>query len=100
MGLRNAFADLVTEPIARRLNIIVGILAPLGLVVDKTNSTLRLGSVNVGTVTTLPTVTAVTTVTTVTSVTNIGNIGGSPASNMVSDSMATRWATSIRPRIT
>ncbi len=93
MSLRNAFADLVTEPIALRLNQIVATLSHFGLALDRVSNVFRTTLVS-GTVTT------VTTVTTVATLTNQSSIGGSSAQTLVADSMATRWATCVRGRIT
>lgn len=93
MTTRNAFADLVTEPIALRLNQILATVMPFGQVLDRFSSQIRV-SASVGTV---PTVTTVTTVTTVGGLTNFGN---TTATNLALDTMATRWATCVRPRIT
>lgn len=104
MALRNAFADLVTEPIAQRLNQLVNILAPFGLALDRATGGIRVfisGAVaSVTAVGTVTTVTTVTTTTTVGTVTNQANLGGLPANTLVLDSMAMRWATSVRDRIT
>lgn len=104
MALRNAFAALVTEPIAYRLNQIVSVLTPLALTIERSTGTLRANIISaiptVNTVTTVSTVTTCSTVTTTGTLTNQTNIGGLPATLMVLDSMATRWASSLRGRIT
>jgi hypothetical protein len=110
MALKNAFAALVTEPIALRLNQIGTILMPLGLAIDKASSSIRVNVTaaiaSIGTVTSVTGVTTVTTVatcstvTTCSTLTNQTNIGGQPAIGIVADSMNTRWASSLRGRIT
>ena len=107
MALRNAFADLVTEPLALRLNQIGQVLAPLGLAIDKATSSIRVvitsGSTAVSSLPTLANVTTVATCSTVTSCTTLANqtnIGGFAATSIVADSMNTRWATCVRGRIT
>lgn len=81
MSLRNAFADLVTQPIAERLNQVIGTLSQLSVCLDRSAGRVR-ASVN-----------------TVDTVSNQTSLGGINASSMVPDSLATRWATSIRGRI-
>jgi uncharacterized membrane protein (DUF441 family) len=90
MSLRNAFSELVTEPIALRLNQIVATLSHFGLALDRVSNVFRTSVVS-GTV---------TTVTTVATLTNQSSIGGASAQTLVADSMATRWATCVRGRIT
>ncbi|WP_198949817.1 hypothetical protein [Synechococcus sp. 1G10] len=109
--LRNAFANLVSEGLALRLNQVASVLADLSMTFDTAGAKLRVSLIGetlptvttVGTVTTVSTVTAVTTcstVTTVGSVTNLGSIGGVSAAGMVLESMETSWASSIRGRVT
>ena len=110
MALRNAFADLVTEPIALRLNQIGQVLAPLGSAIDKASASIRVNVTStiatittVGTVTNvtnLPTLANVTTCATVSTLSNQTNVGGFAATSLVADSMNTRWASVVRGRIT
>lgn len=84
MALRNAFADLVTEPIARRLNQIVSILNTAALAVDRPNASMRMSVVG-GTLNTAI---------------NLAQMGTTPIQALPVDMMAAKWALTVRQRIT
>lgn len=84
----------------RQLVSIAASVKPLRLIVDPATQQVRVQVLNSVTIGTLPTLGTVTTVTTVATLTNQAQLGGASAATLVADSINTRWATTVRSRIT